>query len=304
MDTKLFGNELKNIRKSLGYTQLHVQSKTGISQDTLRRLENGIDYPMISTIENLSSFYKLNLYKIMSENHKISSLESKEYSELFRLINNLKIEDFKEQLSDLQSKVKANDNDPNTQNILRYLELIKNINLFDVKDIASSEQLLDMIFVNQTINIQNTYITELEISLSVSLSIVLRRFGKEVLSIELLKRTEERVLNLPYNIKDKSRALAVISINICTALQNINKYEESICEIDRILNNKKIELQTDDLFQLIYKKGISQFYNNDDEYYETLKLSLYLLKTTNRNEMFDFYLNHLETTHSINVLIK
>ena len=56
-----FGKRLKNIRKSLGYTQQDVNSLCGINRDTLRRIESGVGLPRYDTLETLSGIYKIDL---------------------------------------------------------------------------------------------------------------------------------------------------------------------------------------------------------------------------------------------------
>lgn len=70
-DLKAFSIRLKEIRKSLGYTQENVVSGTGLSAETLRKLENGITIPRYDTIEILSMFYKTDLHLLLN-NYKSS----------------------------------------------------------------------------------------------------------------------------------------------------------------------------------------------------------------------------------------
>lgn len=66
-DLKAFSKRLKEIRKSLGYTQDNVVFGTGLSSETLRKLENGITIPRYDTIEILSMFYKVDLQSVLNQ---------------------------------------------------------------------------------------------------------------------------------------------------------------------------------------------------------------------------------------------
>jgi len=65
-DLKAFSIRLREIRKSLGYTQENVVTGTGLSAETLRKLENGISIPRYDTIEILSMFYKTDLHLLLN----------------------------------------------------------------------------------------------------------------------------------------------------------------------------------------------------------------------------------------------
>jgi len=71
-DLKAFSTRLKEIRKSLGFTQENVVTGTGLSGETLRKLENGMVVPRYDTIEMLSLFYKTDLQAVLN-NYKSSS---------------------------------------------------------------------------------------------------------------------------------------------------------------------------------------------------------------------------------------
>ena len=79
-DLKSFSKRLKEIRKSCGYTQENVVSGTGLSTETLRKLENGLVIPRYDTIEILSLFYKTDLQSVLN-NYK-SSKEIIKYYEV------------------------------------------------------------------------------------------------------------------------------------------------------------------------------------------------------------------------------
>ena len=117
-DLKAFSTRLKEIRKSLGFTQDNVVTGTGLSSETLRKLENGMVVPRYDTIEILSLFYKTDLQAVLN-NYKSSSELIKFYEvidyhivgyntssiistiddfERFRAQTNLKLIDMKELL--------------------------------------------------------------------------------------------------------------------------------------------------------------------------------------------------------------
>lgn len=64
-DLEAFGNELKDIRKSLRLTQKDVAKQTLISIDTLRRIENGKVMPKQETLDLMSVIFKRDLNELL-----------------------------------------------------------------------------------------------------------------------------------------------------------------------------------------------------------------------------------------------
>ena len=58
-------NNLKQLRKSNGYTQLAVQMKTGIEQALLSKFENGDRVPPTETLVRLADFYNVSIDYIL-----------------------------------------------------------------------------------------------------------------------------------------------------------------------------------------------------------------------------------------------
>ncbi len=58
-------NNLKELRKSKGYTQIAVQMKTGIEQALLSKFENGERIPPTETLICLADFYDVSIDYIL-----------------------------------------------------------------------------------------------------------------------------------------------------------------------------------------------------------------------------------------------
>ncbi len=58
-------NNLKLLRKSMGYTQIAVQMKTGIEQALLSKFENGERVPPTETLIRLADFYNVSIDYIL-----------------------------------------------------------------------------------------------------------------------------------------------------------------------------------------------------------------------------------------------
>lgn len=59
MYTEIFQMKIKEARKNSGYTQQQVEDNTGISRNTISRIENGTREPNIETLGKLIDFYEV-----------------------------------------------------------------------------------------------------------------------------------------------------------------------------------------------------------------------------------------------------
>ncbi len=65
--TKVFGKKLREIRKKMGFTQHQVAARVHVNEDTLRRIENGENVPRVDTLELLSSMYRRDLLRLLTQ---------------------------------------------------------------------------------------------------------------------------------------------------------------------------------------------------------------------------------------------
>lgn len=59
MYTEIFRMKIKEARKNSGYTQQQVEDNTGISRNTISRIESGSREPNIETLGKLIDFYEV-----------------------------------------------------------------------------------------------------------------------------------------------------------------------------------------------------------------------------------------------------
>jgi transcriptional regulator with XRE-family HTH domain len=58
-------NQLKELRKSRGYTQVSFQMQTGVEQSRLSKFENGERIPPTETLFRLAEFYDVSMDYIL-----------------------------------------------------------------------------------------------------------------------------------------------------------------------------------------------------------------------------------------------
>lgn len=66
---KLLGLRLRELRKRNNYTLAQLAEKIGLEPSSLGNIENGYNYPKISTLENLSSVLKCSIEDFFCYEH-------------------------------------------------------------------------------------------------------------------------------------------------------------------------------------------------------------------------------------------
>ncbi len=298
MDKIKFGDHLRTIRKNLHFTQKQVTELTGVSQETLRRIENGIEYASISTLSTLSEFYKIDLFKMISLSPEIDDKFSSDVDKIALSLKSGEIEGFKDEIRTLIEDIKEK-NDYDSAYYIEYLSTLLDLDLKTVKNANESETTLSKLYFNNNALKSNYYITPFEITLNIYLAIVLRVNNNFKESLSVLESTRERTMHLPYAATENSHTFAVIAINISTAYHAMQNYDQAIEVINALLNDNQKSYRLDDYFQLLYRKGISLYKMNDPNYQQILKTAFYLISNETYRDLHDLYKTHILKTYNI-----
>lgn len=127
-----FSKRLKQIRKSLGYTQEDVVAGTGLSVETLRKLEKGTSIPKYDTIERLSLYYKIDLHEVLHQ-YKNSRELFKYYARIDEYIYHSEREQLEELIKSFETFSQENHHnlvDPRVIKQLNYL--FKGLQMVDI----------------------------------------------------------------------------------------------------------------------------------------------------------------------------
>lgn len=300
MNKEVLGQQLREIRKNIGLTQHDVSEQTGISHETLRRLENGIEYVRISTLEKLSELYKVDLYKLASMSAELGSRFNTFLEEIGKSINRGSSEMFHSKINTLINELSLS-KDPNEKSYIGYLGALLKFETYSLTEYAHSELALSHLYIDSVSQKSNYYITPFEITLNIYWAIFLRLKDNMPLSISVLESTLERVKNLPYPISEKTHSIVVIYINLSNAYHNLKDYNKAINLIEDVLYSKDMAYRLDDYFQLLFRKGISQFKSGNDNYKKTFSHAFSLIDSTEFQELYEFYKAHLLKVHNINI---
>jgi transcriptional regulator with XRE-family HTH domain len=300
MNKEVLGQQLREIRRNIGLTQHDVSEQTGISHETLRRLENGKEFVRFSTLEKLSELYKVDLYKLASMSAELASRFNTFLEEIGKSINHGSSEVFHSKIKALIDELSLS-NDPNEKYYISYLGALLKFETYSLSEFAHSELALSHLYIDSVSQKANYYITPFEITLNIYWAIFLRLKENIPLSISVLQSTLTRVKNLPYPISEKTHSIVVIHINLSNAYHNLKDYNKAISLIDDVLFSKDMAYRLDDYFQLLFRKGISQFKSGSESYKKTFSLAFSLIDSMEFNDLHTFYKAHLLKVHNIDI---
>lgn len=299
---KNYGKELRKIRKFLKLTQTDVSKISGLSEDTLTNLENGLVIPKYETIEILSHVYKFDLMKMLfyfkNENDILSLYEQLDDSITY---NNLaKIKDIHTTLLSLKQNypidrlIQFSDFDM----LIAYTE--SNVIYLD-KTLPSHTKLKakNSLIESLSINIPEFSIDKFKLFnynlLELRMLLLLAQFESESEHFNLSNSIMEFILNKiahfdTYELVPTKFKL-ILYFNIAYNYHNLDKHKKVY---QYAVEGIKIGQKTDDfanLFFLYYRKGIAEYYLNKPNYEQTLKKSIYILDILGKNDLKKLYID-------------
>ena len=148
-----FGKKALKIRKNCGFTREKVKDITGISIETLRRLEVGLPEPRINTLEKLSVLYRYDLIELLAKSRSQLSFFSEDlFKRTTDKINKLDFEGLRDvidsALHDVMVSKDSNDlEDSNIRYYSDFFNALKALKLNDTKDLKLNVIMLENILM-------------------------------------------------------------------------------------------------------------------------------------------------------------
>lgn len=307
-NSKKFGNELKQLRKKLGYTQLEVSTNIKLSIDGLRKIENGYVTPKFETLIKLSGLYKYDLIDIMKSNSKISNLVDA-YKEIQRYIDT---ED-KENISELIVKL-ISSSDYYLSNGLILIEDLNQFIEFCKASLLYIENTKNSLLQSKVIIIKALKLTiydfelkefhkfhynHFEIRYLNLLAFVERRLNNHNQSIELLKfLLKDSVVNT--NDVQSIKNIILINFNLSYSYNEISDYKNALKYAENGIEFSLNHLRLCELHLLYYRKGIAEYFLDIETYHDSLKKSIFLLEIQN-SPLANLYKKITKDTYGIEI---
>ncbi|MCK8059120.1 MULTISPECIES: helix-turn-helix domain-containing protein [unclassified Fusibacter] len=278
---KEYGRLVTEIRKNCYLTQNDVQKKIGVSMETLRRIENGIQEPRISTLERLSVLYKYDLISMLEKTRKSTSFFS---DDLIKRVNKHtrenNFEALKQELTSIVEVLAYHSSENNSEAYryyVQYLESIKSLTIssdrFPKNKITNFESLLVSMNSSRTGLLTDEYLFNLEVAIAIGLSVVYRDYGNNDKTIDLLTPLIEKLLRYPTHTARQINFIGTMVLNLAYAYHMLDEHEKVITAIDDILQNKLMTFSTD-LTNELYKRKAVALFKLDNPLYKPLFLTV------------------------------
>ncbi len=310
LDFKEFGKEVARIRKEARYSQKRVNQLTGISEDTVRRIEKGLVIPKYETIELLSGLYKVNLVKLLNDYRKDSRMTF--LSRHFDQVLILPPQQRKEALKQLNREAIAYDTkapvNPSEVELIRIL--------FDATARVCARTDIDYeVLIReleramaQTVpgfcwsEFASFRYSELEMRILLLAGLIHHRMDDHQKAIPLLEFCLEY---LNFTLEEDSLASLQMKIKLCYNLSYAcykTKSDEKSLEYAELgLNlckNHKVHYVMD---LLLARKGVAQYYLKRPGYEDTFRQAIHLLKATQDEELLDYLIQSTKEAHGIDL---
>lgn len=300
-----FGLEIKKIRIHMNLRQSDVKKLVGINEDTLRRLESGLSYPTLQTLDLLSMVYKHDIhdtYKYFCETPmRYIERISKEIMPLIRTMNYKKIQaiadGFKETFAATSIKnVKYISHKVNQFH--EYLLSIHNIEN-SLKDKSRNDlsrlmtamdlELNDLLKRDQAIRLD-----KLEIRIFILIS-VLYRYKDEFNHSEAVLKIALRELEHNYHKESDFLNIYILIVsNLMTVYHRIDLndkiydlYKDSLKVIEKYVGIKNIAAY-------LLRIGVSNYHIKNRDYNEFVRVALSILETSDYQEVASRYENNFK----------
>ncbi len=309
-DLEEFGKFLRLQRTNCKLSQKDVNTICDVSQETLRRIENGLVVPKFTTLELLSSIYRINLIKSLN-NFKTSRNVYDIYSKIDELFLT-RIEETKiDKIAMYVEGIKEDSDKSNyvdfraVDNLVKFLEALR-IYISPDSNVDQGIKILTEIlefnrlkFSIDDINNEKFDVFEVRVLILLALFYSIKRDYQ--LSSNILLTAKDNIEKSFNTSIDTVKLIIKIFINVSYNYHKIAKHNEALnyanLGIEYCYDNSSMYC----LSFLYFRKGISLYYLKDSDYTSSLVFSLSLLKKQDKMSEFKMYLDTLKEVYGIDL---
>ncbi|HCX78327.1 MAG TPA: hypothetical protein DG577_02835 [Firmicutes bacterium] len=303
-----FGNELRKIRRSLGFSQSYVQRTVGVNIDTIRKIEGGLVVPRYDTLELLSAAYKQDLLELL-KNCRSNRFIMEYYDELDYIItcyDKVAAARLKKKLQDNFSQdIQISMVNPNE--LTQFIEFVEAIDAYfssftldreySKNDLVKALRLTIPDFDLKNFKDYNYSYMEFRILLFISLFIA--KEGNYILSNRVQYYILKKIIDKKYTTKYIDFLIINIYFNIAYNYHMLDKHAQVIETADDGIAYCLEHRTYHALFSLYYRKGIAQFNLEDENYLDSITTAFYILKAIRIPKLLEQYVKITEDKYGI-----
>ncbi|BEP29729.1 helix-turn-helix domain-containing protein [Helicovermis profundi] len=304
-----FGDNLRKIRKNNRLTQKQVKNISGINEETLRRIENGLVIPKYETLKILSHVYKENLLHILNESMKQNQI-SIFYNQFDNLINCYNLEDIKTAMCKLENTLSdftsLNSLEPTDIAQLKafvsctskYFNNNTNIKVL----IQSLESSIKLSLINFDLaNFSKYNYNSLEIRCLLLIGLLLIKDKNILKSLEVLKFCLTYLINQNVKSLDSKKVLIKLYFNISYNYHIIDNHYEALKYANIGIQYSLSQHLIYCLSHLYFRKGIAEMYSDIKTFKTSLIKSIELFLIQDDIESAKLYYKVLLSQYKIDL---
>lgn len=306
-DKKRLSLEFKSIRLDAKISQGKASELSGVSKDTIRRIEKGEVIPRYDTLLALSQAYKRDLISIMryiSPSYEISNF----YDEMDKLIVSYNVEKqtkLKERLEVLLKWV-GSDCFANYEEIQQLLLITKVIKHYHCDNLEKASKMLKeaLTMTNDDFDfsrVDQYRFTLIEKRLVLIYSVILAQKNNFLESNHILLYLLELFDQNSQLSQPELKLYLKIILNISYNYHRLSNNEKALEYADLGIN---IDLENDLFYllpHLLFRKGIALYFQNHSNYVSYLNQCLQLLQITKQDKLYKLYLSSIKKNYGIDL---
>lgn len=311
---KNYGKELKKIRKFLKLTQVDVSRISGLSEDTLTNLENGLVIPKYETIEILSHVYKFDLMKMLfyfkNENDILSLYEQLDDSITYNNFN--KIKDIHSTLVSLKQNYPINRliQFSDFDMLITYCQ--SNIIYYDKKSPATiaanaEKDLIDALTQNNPeftlIGFNRFNYNFLEIRMLLLIALFESDTGNYNLSKSIMEFILGKLSTFDTYELIPIKFRLILYFNLSYIYHNLDNHKRAYKYAVEGIKLGEASNDYSNLFFLYYRKGIAELFLKKPNHAHTLKKSIYILEILEKYDLKKVYIESTLKNYNIDLTI-
>ncbi len=301
-----FGKKAYEIRENCGFTREDVKEYTGISVETLRRLERGIPEPKLSTLEKLSNLYRYDLIELFSNNRNPLSLFSESLMrQVNEKLNTLDYEGLIDVINHAFDEVANLDPDEqaNHDYYSQFLLAFKSLRLKETRDLPTNvmnvENILLALAKNQAQMLSTPYLYPFEVSVAIYLASIYRRKKEPEKSIlfcdELLKKLDA----YPSHNDRTTDQIGALYQAIAYAYHILDAHEKVVETIDKALMDRRLAFTNTLFTDMLMRKAIAFHNMGKRESYDLFTVAILNSQGERRKSIIDVVKQQYKIDHHI-----
>ncbi|MBF4693099.1 helix-turn-helix domain-containing protein [Fusibacter ferrireducens] len=296
IDFTCFGMKLQEIRSSLHLTRIEVAVHTGLSKDTIYKIEKGMVIPKYDTLEILGYLYKEDLLTLLTFYR-----ESRHVYEFNQKIDGLIYNNDVEALSRIKKQFDTLKMEMDTNSIQLIHGLIEQYEMFitGIETLNCQKTSESLGYFLKALSIDRpTFRFEswrqfkyslFEIRIILMLGIVESMLSEYELSNEMIRFCLKTLNNIAHKDTEKFLILKCY-YNLSYNYHCLNEHRKALFFSDKGIAFCQTHYLSYALPHLLYRKGIAQFLIGNKRYLTSLNMSIQLLKITGHTTLAETFI--------------